>query len=265
MRPDFQRYLRAKRTVDDRALNRAVWDALREGLPHGAQAIEIGCGTGTMVERFQSWGLVNKIAGYIGLDADPESIAAARLAHPEPGFTFFAGDLFEWSPRAAGDLLVASAFLDLVDLDHALPRLGGFLKPGGLAYLPLNFDGVTIFEPAHPLDDAVMAAYHASMDARPTGGHSRTGRKLFQALPAAGFNILGAGASDWIVHPGAGGRYPADEAYFLEHILVFFERSCDGLDGLDDWLAARQGQVEAGELVYVAHQLDFLVRRGHLV
>jgi len=68
--------------------------------------------------------------------------------------------------------------------------------------------------------------------------------------------------SDWVVRP-ADGAYPADEAYFLRHILDTVESAVGemgGVDGLDDWLARRREQVAAGDLVYMTHQLDFLGR-----
>lgn len=257
---NFQRYLAAKRTVDDRALNRNVRETLaRAVLPKpDLRIIEVACGIGTMIPRLQGWGLLGEGAGYRGIDTDPTSISTAREAYGDPHVRFERADFCDWPAEPGCDLLVASAFLDLADLDRALPHLHRYLKPGGLAYFPLNFDGLTVFEPAHPQDDAVMNAYHASMDARPTGGSSRTGRRLFTALPETGFEILAAGASDWIVHPVPGGAYPADEAYFLRHILYFFEGSCTGVEGLEGWLAVRRRQVEAGELVYLAHQVDFL-------
>jgi hypothetical protein len=63
------------------------------------------------------------------------------------------------------------------------------------------------------------------------------------------------------------GAYPADEAYFLKFILHFFEESLGNHPELDpvvfaDWLEKRRQQVELGELVYIAHQIDFLARIG---
>jgi len=58
----FRRYLAAKKTVDDRALNRRIWDALATHVrPHSPEAslrvLEVGAGVGTMVERLVEWGL----------------------------------------------------------------------------------------------------------------------------------------------------------------------------------------------------------------
>jgi hypothetical protein len=48
-------YLLAKRTVDDRALHRGVFDRLRSELPPRPRILEIGAGAGTMVARALDW------------------------------------------------------------------------------------------------------------------------------------------------------------------------------------------------------------------
>jgi hypothetical protein len=97
-------------------------------------------------------------------------------------------------------------------------------------------------------------------------GESRTGRHLFHHLRAAGAPALAAGSSDWVVHPAPDGNYPADEACFLRRILNTIRDALrnrpDRVDPADlaDWLAVRDRQLAAGELVYIAHQLDFAGR-----
>ena len=84
----YPRYLAAKQSVDDRALNRQVFAALAQALaPHQASGslafLEVGCGIGTMVERLWDWEiLVN--ADYTAVDLRPENIAAAQT--PSAGF-----------------------------------------------------------------------------------------------------------------------------------------------------------------------------------
>jgi hypothetical protein len=100
---------------------------------------------------------------------------------------------------------------------------------------------------------------------RPTGG-SQAGRKLLGEIPAAGGEILAAGSSDWIVHPTRG-SYPDDEVYFLHHILHFFESSLAGRPELDRerfaaWLTRRRAQIDAAELIFIAHQIDVCGRIG---
>src|SRR5580692_8752205 len=78
MTSDYARYLAAKTTVDDRALNRHVLAELRRLMPAGApQVLEVGAGLGTMVARLMDWGVVG--AGeYVLLDADRQMLDHSR-------------------------------------------------------------------------------------------------------------------------------------------------------------------------------------------
>jgi SAM-dependent methyltransferase len=290
---DYPRYLAAKTTVDDRALNRHVLAELRRLMPAGApQVLEVGAGLGTMVARLTDWGVVG--AGeYILLDADrallddsrrwlrdwaaarglrsdllPDGLQVGdlrvRLVHAELGRYLEAAD------GVLADVLIANAVLDLVDVPAVLPGLLRLLVPGGVYWFTINYDGETIFEPGHPLDDQVMRAYHRDMDERVRygrpAGDSRTGRRLFHYLRDASAPALAAGSSDWVVSAGPDGNYPGDEAYFLRSILSTIQNALrsrqDRVEPADlaDWLAVRARQLDAGELVYVAHQLDFVGR-----
>ncbi|HAJ36550.1 MAG TPA: class I SAM-dependent methyltransferase [Chloroflexi bacterium] len=285
---DFTRYLTAKRTVDDRALNRPVWERLAEavrarqaGMSRPLRVLEIGAGIGTMVERLLAWRLFDADAPgvhYTLLDADPALLAAAqdRLTQLPSWLKLeiAPANVLEYATRvtAAGaaqqcDLLIANAVLDLLDLPTALPQLRGLVTDKGLFYFTINFDGATLLEPTidPAFDDAVEAAYHRTMDARITDGRpsgdSRTGRHLFTRLPATGFDIRAAGSSDWVVHP-IEGRYPADEAYFLHFIVATMERALRHAPTLAParfaaWIATRHAQINDGELTYIAHQIDF--------
>ncbi len=151
----FIRYLSAKSTVDDRALNRYVWQTLAENLPgvspgQPLRILEIGCGIGTMLTRMLDWGLVSG-AEITAIDALPDNIAAAshylikwgkthnyRVQSTTSGLELIgqehkikikleAVDLFDFIRRRSGqqtwDLLVAHAFLDLLDIPTALPQI----------------------------------------------------------------------------------------------------------------------------------------------
>jgi hypothetical protein len=298
MKFSFPQYLLSKQSVDDRALNRTVLEALRTSLPRmHLNVTDVGAGIGSMLARLLRWQLLPASADYTLVDEMPENIAFARrwlaewavqnncpiekrrggdlhLTAPA-GLVqahFVQADVFDYGLSAPppADLLIAHAFLDLLPLPGSLPRLFALVKPGGLAWLTINFDGLTAFEP--PIDPALDARieqlFHQSMDERITNGirsgDSRTGRHLFGYIEEAGATILSAGASDWLVYPQQG-RYPADEAAFLRFILHFFETSLIGCPDLDPaqfagWLAQRRSQVDEAKLIYIAHQLDFLVR-----
>jgi hypothetical protein len=339
MEYSFPRYLLSKQTVDDRALNRVVLEALKSALSvyPFLSVIEVGAGIGTMLARLLRWGILPPSVDYTLVDEMPENIVFAKEWLPrwarENGYQvetmpdgdirflapaveqvsasqsvpisvsvhFVQADVFDFIRSSASsvvqpaDLLIAHAFLDLLPMPESLPRLFSLVKSGGastgsargLAWLTINFDGVTTFEPPihslapavgqasvpHPLGTSASSAdnldatierlYHQTMDTRPTGGDSQSGRHLFGYLKQAGGEILSAGASDWVVYP-VNGQYRADEAYFLHFILHFFENSLGNRPDLDktqfaNWVAARRAQIDRGELVYIAHQMDFLV------
>jgi len=287
----FPRYLLAKQTVDDRALNKDVLEALKANLPdEPLKIIEVGGGIGTMLARLLRWEVISQ-ADYTLVDEMGENIQFARpwllnwatkygIQVEEIGdnqLRFFdkqrevharlvQADVFEFIRRKSepADLLIAHAFLDLLPMPESLSKLLSLTN--NLAWLTLNFDGVTSLEPVidPDLDAQIERLYHETMDSRPSGGDSQSGRHLFGYLKQAGAEIEAAGSSDWVVYP-VDGQYPNDEAYFLQFILHFFEESLGNHLGLDkaafaDWLHKRREQVARGELVYIAHQMDFLAR-----
>lgn len=302
---DFARYLAAKKTVDDRALNHHVTQRLRTALATASGrptlVLEIGAGIGTMVERLLDWELLDDRSPAVitALDAAPENVATARCRLREwavrhglgvsededdrlalrrgdqhVAVELVASDFFAFAASQCGrrhwDLIVAHAFLDLIDLPTTLPIMLPLARSGALLYFTINFDGATILQPEidRELDARIEALYHRAMDERTTNGKppgdSRTGRHLFHHLRALGVEVLDLGSSDWVVFPGPNG-YLADEAYFLHFIVHTIGQALHGHPDLDPahfaaWLAERHAQIERGELAYVAHQLDLLGR-----
>jgi SAM-dependent methyltransferase len=278
----FPRYLASKKSVDDRALNRTVWQCMAEHLPPAPpqqplRILDVGAGTGVMLERMLDWGLLGS-AHYTALDEQPENTAAARqrLAprmRADLHIELETADVFGFIPRQQGgtwDLLAAHAFLDLVDIPSALPALFSLLRPEGFFYFSLNFDGLTLFEPEidRTFDDHIQAVYHRTMDERRVGGRpsgdSRSGRHLFGHLRDSGAEVLAAGASDWVVFARRG-AYPHDEAYFLHFIIHTVYQALLGHPEVETgrlvhWIKTRRAQIERGELVYIAHQVDFFGR-----
>jgi SAM-dependent methyltransferase len=299
----FIEYLQAKCTIDDRALNRHVLANLQvERQKFDRQkplkVLEIGAGIGTMITRLHEWQILPS-AEYTAVDIDHELINEARrrlgryalknalttgcgLAreillqseNSELSVDFITADGLEYCQRAnsqgAFDLLITHAFLDLLDLPTALPTLLNVLRPSGLFYFTLVFDGITHFEP--PLDPALDARieslYHQTMDERKindkVSGDRYSGRHLLGYLLENQADILAAGASDWLVHP-IDGHYPAQEGQFLHYILNTIEAALQQNDELKEdklasWFQSRRSQVDKGELVYLAHQVDVLGR-----
>ena len=303
-----QRYLAAKRTVDDRALNERVFrDAMAflsdRDLP--ARVIEVAAGVGTMLERLLDRDTLPVDVEYTMLDVDPANVAAAerRLpdharslgytvethAGPSPNGAFRASapsfavtlsgpdrrvrlragtaDAFPFAAQAdrTWDLLVAGAFLDIVPGSDRLASLFD-LVPGGGYYAPISFDGATRFAPAvdRPFDRRLERRWHAGMRTGDDPNDPRAGSQVPVWVEEAGGAVESVGGSSWVVRPETGpGRngYPADEAYFLFHVLRFVEESLtrdSELDGerVRDWVADRRTRVVDADLRYVAHNLD---------
>ena len=271
-------------------------------LPEGTQSrpprfIEIGAGIGTMIERLLERSALGD-AEYVALESEPaHRLRAARrlqawAADHGCGWTHLSDDRWrlegsigkveiDWRTASLFDegmsmptaeVVLAHAFLDLVDLDRALPRILGWLRPGGLFYFSLNFDGMTAFLPGVDagLDTAIVQAYHATMDERRDGEHlsgsSRTGRHLLEQLARRGAPVLAAGSSDWIVLP-RNGTYQDDEAFVLHTLLDMLEFSVGrrpelNAGRLSEWIETRRRQVEAGQLIFLAHQIDVVGRKA---
>lgn len=298
----YPRYLTAKKTVDARALDRRVWSRFVEAVVQQASSVrvlEVGGGVGATVQR-----IVNALEPrsvdalhYTIVDIEQANIETARAAlqdwAEDQGYRvsdaqpqvwtdgpmhvaieFRTADLFDLADAHDGssyDAVIAQAVFDLLPIPDAYSALAPLLRPSGLWYLPIHFDGVTAFEPTvdPDLDARIERLFHESMEDAPeqldrSGAHC--GRRLLTHFRNADTRLLEAGASDWVVF-GRDNAYPGDEAYFLHHILHFVETELTGHPELDgdafaDWVATRRRQVETGELVYVAHQLDVLARKG---
>ena len=264
---DFQRYLAAKRGVDDRGLDRRLLERLSAGLAAAdddtLRVVEVGAGVGTMVERLLEWDLLPPgRTHYTAVDVDPDSVATirARLTEWAAGRDLTvadAGDRLRLSDddrtvlvdpvvaeataylggtdgtdaadRERPDLLVGMALLDVLGLDGLADLLGG-LAPGGWYYFPVTFDGATRFAPAHPADRAVERHYHRHMDRKP-GGDSHAGTHALGRLQAmdrvAWVDVAG---SDWAVRP-VDGDYPDDEAYVPRHVLATVEEAVGEVAG----------------------------------
>jgi len=292
----FTRYLSAKKSVDDRALNRHVWETLVRAKPDSPlRVLEIGAGIGAMIERLLEWEFLDQ-AEYTALDSQAENIEYALERLPrwaenhdfqverisDRGLTLKRGvqhvqvkfehsDVFEYIDRTetqqSWDLLIAHAFLDLVDIPTSLPPLFELCRPGGLFYFSINYDGLTALEPPiePELDERILRLYNLSMDERlingAPSGDSQAGRQLFEQIKTAGGQILAAGPSDWVVFPGEDG-YPQDEGYFLHFIIDTIRGALVGHPDLPpkdflEWVEERHAQIERRQLVYIAHQLDF--------
>lgn len=173
---------------------------------------------------------------------------------------------------------MACAFFDLVDLPAGAVALFELLREGGLLYAPITFDGVTGFVPAHPLDEQIEHCYHRHMELRDQPGDPNAGRTLLESISEAGGELLATGGADWLVRP-TDGVYPHDERLVLDSLLSTITESVaavtsgepgpefsanhagsEALDTgeLEQWASLRREQLDSGQLLFLAHNLDVL-------
>ena len=136
---DPQRYL-ARATERARPFHDLIYHI---GASAPGTVVDLGCGPGnltaTLAERWPD-------AKVIGVDSSAAMIDAARQIE---GIEAIRADLREWAPPAPVGVVVSNAVLQWVP-DHLalLPRLAGWLKPGG--WLGFQVPG-NYREPAHVL------------------------------------------------------------------------------------------------------------------
>jgi len=298
---DYLRYLKSKESVDRRSLSSHVYNRLfsllkemysKEGT---INVLDVGAGLGSSFKRLLP-GIPTPSIDYTVIDIEPSHVEVAEqeitLWLKDEGYSiekrgasvvgkcgeqtvelkFVTGDALAYGRRHtdAFDLIVGQAFLDILPLDDALNSLFNALRPGGLYYFPITYDGLTTLVPV--LDDAFDAEiahqFNRSMDTRKDGttAGSTAGRQLLTRLPAAGARIEAVGSSDWIVRPNTRSTgYPDDEAYFLQCILsLMYKEACKAdtipQAKLDKWYDARRMQLQYAGLSYIAHQLDYVGR-----
>jgi SAM-dependent methyltransferase len=237
---DYIRYLAVKRQIDDRSLSGSVWRKLHDHLRQAKRrrpldVIEMGGGIGTMFDRVLDWTLTPRLQ-YTLIEANRAYLDEfeSRIEHlpyiaagSEKRFQGQApsGVTFELEALCADihavigdpklfnrwDLVMAHAVMDLVNIPETLHGFQRLLRPGGLLYLTLNYDGLSCFLPQWEpeFEEMFMSRYHLSMDNRiiegRSSGSSQSGRRLIQHLLSAKLPLIAVGNSDWIVLPQHGG------------------------------------------------------------
>ncbi|MEC8945533.1 MAG: class I SAM-dependent methyltransferase [Chloroflexota bacterium] len=291
----YQRYLASKKYIDDLSLNQRVLGALSAELnvrntERPFKTIEIGAGVGTMIERLLEAELMPS-GEYEAFDISRKNIEEAKkriiafakkhdyvIENLAPYEVFLKKGSFSMTLKLydqdavqiiksqekseSTDLVIAQAVLDLLNVEEALASIFATLKPGGLLYSSINFDGVTYFGPTidHEFDAFIEEQYHQTMF------DSKTGRNLLSRFVDSEGEILSVGSSDWVIYPPALG-YDADTQYFLHYIINTVHEALIGKPKVDKqqlelWIKERHEQVNSHKLLYIAHQFDYLVKRS---
>jgi hypothetical protein len=293
----YIRYLAVKRQIDDRSLSQSVWRTLRHRLRQATKmrpldVIEMGGGIGTMFDRTLDWALAPHMQ-YTLVEANRAYLTECesrlkRLPYISTGsknlycgqapsgvsfvLEILCANIYAVidDPTMFGqwDVVMAHAVMDLVNIPETLHGFQRLLRLGGLLYLTLNYDGLSCFLPQWETEFEAMlvSRYHLSMDNRiiegRRSGSSRSGRQLILNLLSAKLPLIAVGNSDWIVLPQRGG-YTRGEAFFLETIVQTIQRQLQQDSAVDQhklaqWAKHRIAQIAAGELIFMARNLDIL-------
>lgn len=288
--PSFERYLEAKRGVDDRATNRMIWAGFVHALKTRERPIhllDVGTGLGSMVVRLAEWTQLSGPIRYCGLDRDEQLIRSGRKVLPEwfeaAGIAISesdrglrtdgtleielqAGNVYDWTTSV--DVIVAAAVCDILDIDRFVKHVETISEPGSVLYAPITFDGTTQFRPAHPADNRIEALYHRHMDEiRSTPGSSTAGRDLCERLRTSAFDVTGAGRSDWLIEPRETGYLPGDRIVLermlgtIEQALAAYPSTTIASSTLKEWLSVRYDQLRDDQLSLRVRHLDILATR----
>lgn len=100
---------------------------LRQVPAEAQRVLDVGCGAGTLARR-----LAATVPHVEGIDRSAEMIGAARSAAPSHVSLRVADALTVDLPAASYDAVLSVAVLHHLPLDEALPRMAGWLRPGGV-------------------------------------------------------------------------------------------------------------------------------------
>lgn len=246
-------WLALRSDADARARNRGVESAMIEALPdRPIHVLDLGSGTGANLDalaprlgRVQTWTLVDNDADLLDRVVTPDSVVVTRRTGD------LAGEMTEMF-RPAPDLVTASAFFDLCGMAMIDRIVDATVAAGAVFHTVLTYDGREVWTPPHPLDCAILDAFHADQQRDkglgPALGPGAT-QYLTRQFVTAGYKVR-TGPSDWVLEA------PRD-AGLIAALADGSAAAVAGLDGATEW---RQARTRA-ERVVIGHQ-DLLAVPG---
>ena len=291
---DYVDYLDLKKSVDDSSLNQQVWQAMADWVIAQKQSgkplriLEIGAGIGTMIERLLDADLLTH-CDYtaVELESGFRDAALQRLrfwadrnacqfaqqntstwsiacANKKTVINWVHGDALQVGAKFGPDtfdMVIGHAVIDLLPVPQCMPDLLSCVSANGACYFSLNYAGETRFLPPLPADQKIMQAYNKDMNKRFPGldwQPSHTGQLLGQWMTAQGHRVIAEGDSDWQLQSNPG--LPTN--LFIANIIDTIETALADMPGLQDWLAVRRQQLQAGLLQFRASNRDCFVLKG---
>lgn len=107
----------------------ATAEFLRQGAPHGARILDLGCGNGALLSSLRGWH-----GGYLGLDLSAAAVARCRRAGLLPGEELKVQSIEEFGDFADFDAAVFNEVLYYLPVDRAVQAVrravAGLRRPG---------------------------------------------------------------------------------------------------------------------------------------
>lgn len=254
-------WLDLREDADRRARDSVLLEQARQWLAaappsdNGPLAVDLGAGTGSTLRALDAAGNGPALASWRLVDHDRALLAEARRRHGEQHrIDTHSADLADLAtlPLAGARLVTASALFDLVSV-RFIETLATTLQASGPGRIPavyaaLNYDGITRWTPAHPLDDAVLEAFNR--DQRRDKGFGPAlgpdaGACMEQVFQSAGFTVHSA-SSPWQLD----GTDQAMVTALIEGIAGAVEQAPRLTPAsLQDWTRFRQSHVTTGTCI----------------
>ncbi|QCK84684.1 SAM-dependent methyltransferase [Phreatobacter aquaticus] len=270
------------------------WLALREPADHAARSrdlkasvarhfagratidvVDLGCGAGSNLRGtfdalpdIQRWRLVDydpnllaaarqRLAAWADDVSNDGEVLALRKGAKAISIRFVQADLNRDLDRVlepATDLVTAAALFDLVSVDWIAGFVADLARRRLPLYTVLTYDGTERWQPPHPVDDQMLAAFHAHQGTDkgfgPAAGPRATAA-MAEAFARAGYRVERA-PSPWLLGP--------DFAQLARELVTGFAGAVGetgNVPGADiaAWLTARQ----AGVTCEVGHEDLFVL------
>lgn len=215
--------------------------------------LDLGAGTGSTLRAVSSTRIATAKWRLVDLDNELLGEAVARHGKTHP-LQIYSQDLnqVDQLPFAEVSLVTASAFFDLASgafcdalMDQLVERRIGL-------YAALNYDGITHWSPAHPLDESVLAAFNRDQlrdkGLGPALGPGGT-EYLVRRLHNAGFAVHTA-ESPWLLS--------GEQKTMVENLVEGIANAVAAdpqipSEALQDWRLFRLQSIGSGTCV-VGHQ-----------
>lgn len=201
-------WLALREPADRAARNHDVSFALRNHFAAAAQLriIDLGAGTGAnmracvpLMPAGQRWILVDNDAALLDIACQhtpPDTTIATRRCD-------LAGEL-DRAVADGADLVTASALFDLVSADWIDALVALLARRHMPLYAVLTYTGESRWEPSHPADGVVLAAFHADQRSDKGFGPAlgpAAAAYLAKQLKKAGYTVE-SGGSPWLLDRG---------------------------------------------------------------